>query len=409
VASRIAVLIPLYNHADYVGEALEAVLGQTRPADRIVVIDDGSPDDSLAVAKQFESRGVEVSGRENRGAHATWHELVEKTADCDFCALLNSDDAWHPHHLETCVGALEADPTKRVAAAGLEMFDENSGPLVADHPRAKWLRAVSSLQQREDLDLAGRLGIANFIVTTTNVVARHEALVASPFQPYRFNHDYFFLAQSAIRGELFVVPDQITVKYRVHSSNTIGVGPEPIIREMLRMHVDLHREFGRKGFRDAAERRRFASFVRASWDSVSSHHAGLLQECAARALARLSDEECDALLADLPAAELETFPNRSLVNALEEGGVLGAEGGSALAARFEEARAQRAAFQKKTEAADQLARLRQQILSSKALAFGRLLGLGKGLVRNEGKTPAEKLAKLKAEIEASSWARRFLS
>lgn len=42
--SRIAVIIPVYNHAKFVGEAIESVLAQTRQADRILVIDDGSKD-----------------------------------------------------------------------------------------------------------------------------------------------------------------------------------------------------------------------------------------------------------------------------------------------------------------------------------------------------------------------------
>ena len=73
---RLAVVIPVYNHARFIGEALESVLNQTRKPDRVIVIDDGSKDDSLAVMEPFKARGVEVSGRENRGAHNTINELI---------------------------------------------------------------------------------------------------------------------------------------------------------------------------------------------------------------------------------------------------------------------------------------------------------------------------------------------
>ena len=53
MSDRIAVVIPVYNHARYVGEALESVLAQTRKPDRVIVIDDGSKDDSLDVLGAF--------------------------------------------------------------------------------------------------------------------------------------------------------------------------------------------------------------------------------------------------------------------------------------------------------------------------------------------------------------------
>jgi glycosyltransferase involved in cell wall biosynthesis len=68
---RLAVVIPVYNHARYIGRALESVLAQSRPPDRVICIDDGSRDDSLAVCRTFADQGVEVLGQENRGAHAT--------------------------------------------------------------------------------------------------------------------------------------------------------------------------------------------------------------------------------------------------------------------------------------------------------------------------------------------------
>jgi len=88
--SRIAVVIPVYDHAKFVGEAIESVLAQTRQADRILVIDDGSKDDSLAVCQAFTDRGVQARGRENRGAHNTINELVQWAADegCDWVDAL---------------------------------------------------------------------------------------------------------------------------------------------------------------------------------------------------------------------------------------------------------------------------------------------------------------------------------
>jgi glycosyltransferase involved in cell wall biosynthesis len=94
---RLAVIIPCYNHAHYVGAALESALTQSRKPDRVIVIDDGSKDHSVEVLRGFESRGVEVSAQENAGAHETINRLVAKAAeDCDLIAILNSDDSYLP-------------------------------------------------------------------------------------------------------------------------------------------------------------------------------------------------------------------------------------------------------------------------------------------------------------------------
>ena len=90
---RLAVIIPCYNHARYIGAALDSCLAQTRRPDRIIVIDDGSRDDSPAIIRSYASRGVEGSARENRGAHSTINELLAMAArDCDVVSILNSDD-----------------------------------------------------------------------------------------------------------------------------------------------------------------------------------------------------------------------------------------------------------------------------------------------------------------------------
>ena len=113
MSERIAVIIPVYNHARYIGEALESVLGQTRPPDRVIVIDDGSKDDSVAVMQPFKERGVEVFARENRGAHETINELVRLAAkDCEWVSVLNSDDRYLPRRMETCLEVVRANPGK---------------------------------------------------------------------------------------------------------------------------------------------------------------------------------------------------------------------------------------------------------------------------------------------------------
>jgi glycosyltransferase involved in cell wall biosynthesis len=198
------------------------------------VIDDGSSDGSLGVCEGFRERGVEVSGRENRGAHATINELIDRAAtDCELIAILNSDDRYVPERFARCLPEFGGgDPSAAVVVSGLRQIDESGEPLAADHPRGRWLRAVWSRWGEADLDLAEWMGQANFAVTTSNVIGRREFFAAHRFKPYRFNHDYYFLSQAALRGLLRVVGEPL-IEYRVHGTNTINSDPAPLIRELL--------------------------------------------------------------------------------------------------------------------------------------------------------------------------------
>ena len=93
--SRVAVIIPAYNHERYVGEALESVLAQSRPAERVLVVDDGSTDRTPRVLRRFGTRGVEVVRQPNAGTHAALNRAVAAVRDCEVVAILNSDDRFH--------------------------------------------------------------------------------------------------------------------------------------------------------------------------------------------------------------------------------------------------------------------------------------------------------------------------
>jgi glycosyltransferase involved in cell wall biosynthesis len=401
---RLAVVIPSYNHAHYIRRALDSCLNQTRPPDRIVVIDDGSKDDSLVVLRGYSNRGVEVTAQENAGAHTTINRAIALAAtDCDLISILNSDDHYEPARFEKCLAFLAANPECSVVCTGLNIIDDKDKALDPDQARAKWFRAIWSIGDTPDPDLCEWMGRANFPATTSNVIARADYLLANPFRAYRFNHDYFFLAKAAMEGRLGLIREPL-VNYRVHATNTITTRPAPLIREMLRMHLDLYAELGPCLASEPALRANFSRYMRAANDSVSSFHAGLFQMLLAQIVSGESPATLgrgiDALDEDA-LDELQVFPNRALVNHHSGDGPLGAD--SALADRYEKARAERGVLKENAVALRDLARLRQQLLASKWAALGRALGLAKNLDTDAGKSPQEKLAALREKTEASRW------
>jgi len=93
----IAVVIPAYNAARYIAEAIESVLAQTLPPAEIIVVDDGSTDATAEVAGGFP--GVMVLRQAHRGVSAARNAAVEASR-APFIAFLDADDIWLPRKLE---------------------------------------------------------------------------------------------------------------------------------------------------------------------------------------------------------------------------------------------------------------------------------------------------------------------
>lgn len=389
--TRCAAVIPCYQHERFIGAAIESVLAQTRPPDRFLVVDDGSRDSSAAVVAGYAARGVELLRQENAGAHATLNRAIARVAeDCDVVAILNSDDTWEPARLERCLDHLEGHSELGVVCTRLQVVDADGVPLSGDSVRRRWFDVAWSLGDTGDLSMPEWLGIANFPATTSNIVARADDLLARPFRPYRFCHDYSFLLESALRGRLGVL-DESLLRYRVHESNTMVMDPAPLVRELLRLELDLRRALQPDLRRDPELRERFYRFARARWDNFSSLSAGLFEYAVGELLAGDSEERIEALLRDIAEhapAELGAVPQAELQK-LDL-----AEGRAVSRAELVE-RNERLAG----DIADQ-SRYHAWLMGSKWLALGRLLGLCGDLVPKRGDEEH-----LRRRVRSSRWVR----
>lgn len=101
----VSTIIPCYNGAEFLAETLESVLQQTYPAHEIIVVDDGSTDDSAAIAESFGSP-VRVVRQENRGESVARNRGIDE-ASGDWIAFLDADDIWKPRKLERQVSQIE--------------------------------------------------------------------------------------------------------------------------------------------------------------------------------------------------------------------------------------------------------------------------------------------------------------
>ncbi len=105
---RISVVVPCHNYGRFLGEALESVFGQTRPVDEIVVVDDGSTDETPAVLAHIQAVHPEIrviSRRPARGAVSTFNDGVRATAG-ELVVILSADDRMSPEYLSRLEQAL---------------------------------------------------------------------------------------------------------------------------------------------------------------------------------------------------------------------------------------------------------------------------------------------------------------
>ncbi len=117
---NVSVVIPAHNAAPYLADAIESVLAQTvAPAD-LLVIDDGSTDETGAVAEGFGDR-VQLHRQKQAGAGAARNRGIE-LASGDALAFLDADDVWMPRKLELQLGAFASDGSLELVFGNVEHF-----------------------------------------------------------------------------------------------------------------------------------------------------------------------------------------------------------------------------------------------------------------------------------------------
>ena len=95
VKPLVSILIPAYNAEMWIADTLRSALGQTWPNTEIIVVDDGSKDQTLAVARSFASKTLKVVTHENQGAAATRNKAWT-LAQGDYVQWLDADDLLSP-------------------------------------------------------------------------------------------------------------------------------------------------------------------------------------------------------------------------------------------------------------------------------------------------------------------------
>jgi glycosyltransferase involved in cell wall biosynthesis len=130
-APTVAVVIPCYNYARFLPEAVQSVMAQTHPAQTVLVVDDGSTDDTESVVRELGS-GVDYLKVRHGGPSAA-RNAGARAVDTDLVVYLDADDCLEPTFLQRCIAVLPEDWSSHFVYTHLRRFG-TSQELVNAHP-----------------------------------------------------------------------------------------------------------------------------------------------------------------------------------------------------------------------------------------------------------------------------------
>jgi len=214
VKPRVTVLVPVYNRPGYVREALESALAQECPGGfEVLVVDDGSTDETPAVLASFGDR-IRVIRQENAGPAVARNRAFDESRG-EFVALLDSDDIWLPGKLAAQVALLDREPRAAVAHSEVAEFFEG------DAERA-WTRRPPIVGGRVLHALLAR----NTIHTMTVLLRKSVLDEVGGFDPsFPPCEDWDLWLRIAERHEFAGDPEP-RVRTRIHEG---GISSDPIV------------------------------------------------------------------------------------------------------------------------------------------------------------------------------------
>jgi glycosyltransferase involved in cell wall biosynthesis len=198
-------VMPAYNVAPYIGEAIESVLNQTFEDLELLIIDDGATDGSGIIADRYAARDarVRVVRQANAGISAARNHGL-RIAASPMIAILDSDDAWHPAFLREQLSILDAQPHVDIVTGNARFL---GGPLDG-------LPARPCPDPRPSPTLADMLADEN-AVFIMSVFRRRVYEAIGPFdEALRTNEDYDFWLRAACSGFVFHRNDKPLGYYR---------------------------------------------------------------------------------------------------------------------------------------------------------------------------------------------------
>jgi glycosyltransferase involved in cell wall biosynthesis len=233
VSSTVSIVIPVYNGARFVGATIESALAQDHPPHEVIVVDDGSTDDSAAIASSYD--GVRCIRQDNAGPAAARNTAIA-SATGDLIAFIDADDEMVAGRLGRQVGYLRDHPGVGAVAGRQEIVLEDGAdePWWALEP-SPWVKHVPA---------------AEMMSVMTLMVRREVFDAVGPFDTsFRVGEDVDWLFRMLEAGIELTVLDDVLVRRRVHDTNLTGdyAANRTAMFRVLKARIDRRRAASQAG------------------------------------------------------------------------------------------------------------------------------------------------------------------
>jgi hypothetical protein len=209
------IVVTNHDYGRYLGGAVASAIGQTHPRVNVIVVDDGSTDESREVLRGFEGR-AEVVLKERGGQASALNAGIERCSG-DVLLLLDADDVLRPEAAERVAAAFEADPGLAKVQFRMAVIDASGRPTGATKPTGHLLPPTGDARRAElafPFDIAWLPGGGTAFRTA---LVRRILPIPEADYPH-CGADWYLVHLSALLGKAAAL-DQVCAEYRIHGSN----------------------------------------------------------------------------------------------------------------------------------------------------------------------------------------------
>lgn len=231
---HISAVIPAYNSAGFIAEAIASIRAQTVPVSEILVVDDGSRDDTAERVRAL-GEDIHLIEQPNQGPSAARNRGIE-AASGDWIAFLDADDQWLPDRLQRQLAVLAKYPEVGLVAGDMREIDSHDGVTCESVLARHGLR--EAFDGRPVPRAAARLLEKNFIPTGTVLVRRDILQTLGGFPvDIRYGEDLQLWARIALRHPIVMLPEVLMLR-RQHGANATR-DEAPMLRDLVRVLQSL--------------------------------------------------------------------------------------------------------------------------------------------------------------------------
>jgi glycosyltransferase involved in cell wall biosynthesis len=247
---RVDIVIDNFNYGRYIAEAIHSARAQTHPGIRLIVVDDGSSDDSRKVIESLADQIDEVVLKENGGQASAINAGLAR-CEGEVVIFLDADDVLLPHAAATFAAAFAANPALTKAQARMEVIDSAGRPTGVRKPPDHLPLPSGDLRSAE---LAYPFDLT-WLPTTANAfrVEALRGLGPIPEADFRVSADWFMVHLTALVGPVVSLP-RVCSRYRIHGDNNYELELAEIDLPHLRATIGYSRATARELLRVADER-----------------------------------------------------------------------------------------------------------------------------------------------------------